>query len=182
MPRKKHHIAETSAQANQEMDQISRWVRELELLPHPEGGWYKEVYRAEESIAPEGLPERFDGPRSFCTSIYFLLAGDNVSTFHRIKSDELWHFYAGDGLTVHIIAADGEYNALQLGNGPGETFQGMVPAGSWFGAEPKDSGYALVGCTVAPGFDFADFELAERSRLTSEFPQHRELIERLTRS
>jgi len=164
------------------MDQVQRWIKELDLQPHPEGGWYKEVYRASETITPAGLPDRFDGPRSFCTSIYFLLAGDHFSAFHRIKSDELWHFYAGDGLTVHIIAADGEYSSLRLGNQPGETFHGIVPAGSWFAAEPKAGGYGLVGCTVAPGFDFADFELAERDRLTAEFPQHRERIERLTRS
>ena len=165
------------------MDQVNRWVEELGLEPHPEGGWYKEVYRSEESIDAAGLPERFGGARSFSTSIYFLLAEDNFSAFHRIKSDELWHFYAGDGLTVHIIAPDGEQSMLKLGAQPeaGETFQGVVPAGSWFAAEPKDGGYGLVGCTVAPGFDFADFEMANRETLQAEFPQHSELIERLTR-
>lgn len=153
------------------------------LCPHPEGGWYKEVYRSEESIDAAGLPERFGGSRSFATSIYFLLAGDNFSAFHRIKSDELWHFYAGDGLTVQIIAPDGEQSAIRLGSRPeaGETFQGVVPAGSWFAAEPKDGGYGRVGCTVAPGFDFTDFEMADREQLTAEFPQHAELIERMTR-
>jgi len=165
------------------MDQISRWIEELGLQPHPEGGWYKEVYRSSEQIGAAGLPERFGGARSFSTSIYFLLAGDNFSAFHRIKSDELWHFYAGDGLTIHTIAANGEYEAIKLGNRPeaGESFQAVVPAGRWFASEAKGGSYGLVGCTVAPGFDFADFELAERDRLTAEFPQHRDLIERLTR-
>lgn len=166
------------------MDQVKRWVNELGLAPHPEGGWYKEVYRASEEIGVAGLPERFDGARSFSTSIYFLLAGDNFSAFHRIKSDELWHFYAGSGVIVHIISPDGELSSIKLGNNPeaGETFQGVVPAGCWFASEPKHGGYGLVGCTVAPGFDFADFELAEREALQAEFPQHRELIGRLTRS
>lgn len=166
------------------MNQETRWVDKLGLVPHPEGGWYKEVYRSEDSIGAAGLPERFGGARSFSTSIYFLLAGDHFSAFHRIKSDELWHFYAGDGLTVHIIAPDGELSTIELGNKPeeGETFQGVVPAGSWFAAEPKGGGYGLVGCTVAPGFDFADFEMADRETLQAEFPQHRELIKRLTRS
>jgi len=166
------------------MDQITRWIEELVLQPHPEGGWYKEVYRSSEEIDAAGLPERFDGVRSFSTAIYFLLAGDNFSAFHRIKSDEMWHFYAGDGLMVQIIAPNGDLSAIKLGNQPkaGETFQGVVPAGSWFAAEPKGGGYGLVGCTVAPGFDFADFEMADRDELQAEFPQHRELIRRLTRS
>ena len=166
------------------MDQVNRWIKELELQPHPEGGWYKEVYRSSEEIIATGLPERFDGARPFSTAIYFLLAGDNFSAFHRIKSDEMWHFYAGDGLTVQIIAPDGQLSAITLGNQPeqGETFQGVVPAGSWFAAEPKGSGYGLVGCTVSPGFDFVDFEMADRDELQAEFPQHSELIRRLTRS
>ena len=165
------------------MDQKKRWIEELKLLPHPEGGWYKEVYRASEEIGAAGLPERFGGARSFSTSIYFLLAGDNFSAFHRIKSDELWHFYAGDGLTIHVIAPNGEQEAIKLGNRleAGETFQAVVPAGSWFASEPNDGGYGLVGCTVAPGFDFADFELAERDSLQQQFPEHHEVIERLTR-
>lgn len=166
------------------MDQVKRWIEELGLDPHPEGGWYKEVYRAAEEINAAGLPDRFGGPRSFSTSIYFLLAGDNFSAFHRIKSDELWHFYAGDGLTIHVITPSGDYNAIRLGNRPeaGETFQAVVPAGSWFASGAKSGGYGLVGCTVAPGFDFADFELADREELQAQFPQHRELIGRLTRS
>jgi len=165
------------------MGQVKRLIDELGLLPHPEGGWYKEVYRASEEIGAAGLPERFGGARSFSTSIYFLLAGDNFSAFHRIKSDELWHIYAGDGLTIHVIAPNGDYEGINLGNRleAGETFQAVVPAGSWFASEPNDGGYALVGCTVAPGFDFADFELAERDSLQQQFPEHRELIERLTR-
>ena len=166
------------------MEQVNRWIKELELEPHPEGGWYKEVYRASESVEASGLPERFDGARSHATSIYFLLAKDNFSAFHRIKSDEMWHFYAGDGLTVQIIAPDGEQSAIRLGNQPeqGETIQGVVPAGSWFAAEPKGNGYALVGCTVAPGFDFNDFELADQHELQRLFPKHHELIRRLTRN
>ena len=166
------------------MEKVKKLIDELELLPHPEGGWYKEVYRANEQIEVAGLPERFGGSRSFSTSIYFLLAGDNFSAFHRIKSDELWHFYSGDGLTIHTLASNGEHRAIQLGNRleMGETFQAVVPAGLWFASEPNgDENYALVGCTVAPGFDFADFEMAKRTSLQQQFPEHCELIKRLTR-
>lgn len=165
------------------MSSYRHWIEQLDLQPHPEGGWYREVYRAAESISASALPARFAGDRCFCTSIYFLLAGEHFSALHRIKQDELWHFYAGDGLTVHSIDPAGEYRAQRLGAHPerGELFQYMVPAGGWFGANVEPDGYALVGCTVAPGFDFADFEMAERAALIAEFPEHRAIIERLTR-
>jgi len=157
-----------------------QWAEYLGMSPHPEGGWYKETYRASGSIAPQG----FDGERSFSTAIYFLLTADVFSAFHRIRSDEVWHFYAGDGLTVHEIAVDGAYTAHRLGPDPdkGESFQLMVPAGSWFASEVTHGGaYGLVGCTVAPGFDFRDFEMAQRDALASQFPQHAEVIARLCR-
>lgn len=139
-------------------------IKLLDLQQHPEGGWYREVYRSAESVPQAGLPERFNGSRSYCTSIYFLLSGGNVSAFHRIKQDELWHFYEGDGLTVHVIDKAGAYLQKRLGRNikTGESFQQVVEAGCWFGATVEDGGYALVGCTVAPGFDFADFEMAEQ--------------------
>ena len=159
------------------------WVRSLGLQKHPEGGWYKEVYRSAECIPVAALPERFGGERSFCTSIYFLLNGDAFSAFHRIKQDEIWHFYDGDGLTVHVIDRDGNHVEKQLGRNlqNGASFQHVVHAGDWFGASVPSGGYALVGCTVAPGFDFADFEMPEPDELLELFPQHRALITRLTR-
>ena len=159
------------------------WIRKLALRPHPEGGHYRETYRAAERVPAGGLPRRFSGPRSCSTAIYFLLQGHEVSRLHRIKSDEIWHFYAGAPLTVHVIDTQGRYHAHPLGRKPNSEAlpQIVVPAGAWFGATvDRARGYALVGCTVAPGFDFADFELADRTTLLRQFPRHRQLIERLT--
>ena len=159
------------------------WVNRLRLQKHPEGGFFRETYRAEESMPANALPQRFKGARSFATAIYFLLQGREVSRFHRIQSDELWHFYTGSALTVHVLNPAGHYTALRLGADPvqGHEFQARIRSGCWFGATVNDPrSYALVGCTVAPGFDFADFELADRHQLLSQYPQHIELIKRLT--
>jgi uncharacterized protein len=159
------------------------WIEKLGLQPHPEGGFYREIYRSGENITHSGLPERFTGARSMATSIYFLLPGDKISALHRIKSDEGWHFYAGTGLDVHVISPEGRLETKNLGPDPekGQVFQAVVPHGCWFGSEvPEKTGYALVGCTVAPGFDFTDFEMAGREQLSKEIPQHTELIKRLT--
>ena len=159
-------------------------IRRLKLARHPEGGWYRESYRSAESVPAAGLPERFTGARSFSTSIYFLLERGDISALHRIKSDELWHFYAGATLTVQVITPLGEHLALELGSdlASGASFQVLVPAGCWFGAELSEAGdYSLVGCTVAPGFDFADFEMGDRDYLLRQFPGHADTIRRLTR-
>lgn len=158
-------------------------IDHLGLIRHPEGGWFRETYRSAEEIKADALPARYGGSRSFSTAIYFLLEAGDISALHRIKSDELWHFYAGSPLLIHSIAPDGRYQELQLGPDPGagEAFQAVVPAGRWFGAEVKDSGFALVGCTVAPGFDFSDFEMADREELLSLYPGHAGLVRRMTR-
>jgi uncharacterized protein len=160
------------------------WINHLGLAPHPEGGYYSATYKSDLTIPQAALPGRFHGDRSASTAIYFLLAGKDFSALHRIAADELWHFYAGTSLIVSVIDANGNDSELRLGNQPeaGEVFQGVVRAGCWFGARLKDeSGFALVGCTVAPGFEFADFELANRDDLVRTFPQHRMLIQQLTR-
>jgi uncharacterized protein len=164
------------------IDTAAELVKRLNLTRHPEGGWYRETYRAAENIPVEGLPERFCGERAASTAIYFLLEKGDVSAFHRIRSDELWHFYAGAALTVHILSPGGGYRQIRLGRDldGGQEFQAVVPAGCWFGAEVSGEGaYALVGCTVAPGFDFADFELADRHELCRQYPPHSDLIDRL---
>lgn len=168
------------------MSDAAFWIERLDLRPHPEGGYFRETYRASEVIAHAGLPERFEGARSFATAIYFLLTRDAFSAFHRIRSDELWHFYAGAPITIAILDAGGtgRLATQSLGRDPtrGESLQVVVPAGAWFAAEVASAGaYALVGCTVAPGFDFADFELGARADLLERYPQHRGVIERLTR-
>jgi predicted cupin superfamily sugar epimerase len=166
------------------MKDAGYWIKNLELIEHPEGGYFREIYRSPEAISKDSLPTRYEGDRSFSTSIYFLLIQEQFSAFHRLKSDELWHFYLGSPLAIHIIDEDGNYSTAKLGKDfeKGEVFQTAIKAGSWFGAAADDvSSYSLVGCTVAPGFDFADFELGDREELSKRYPEHRAIIERLTR-
>lgn len=163
--------------------QASYWIRKLGLTPHPEGGHYLETYRAAGSIPASGLPRSFGGTRSFSTAICFLLQGKQRSKLHRIKSDEIWHFYCGTTVVLHILGGKGRCLQVRLGRSPrkGEVFQAVVPAGCWFGAKLVNGhSYALVGCTVAPGFDFRDFELGDRELLFRRYPQHRRAIEDLT--
>ena len=163
---------------------VEQLVDFYQLQPHPEGGFYKETYRSKESISHPGLPERFKGERSFSTAIYFLLPAGHFSAFHRIKSDELWHFYAGVALNIYVINVEGTLTLINLGADilNGETMQAIVPAGCWFASRPaKSTGYCFAGCTVSPGFDFADFELAKDEELTQRYPQHKELINSLCR-
>lgn len=167
------------------MPDAQTWIDRLDLAAHPEGGYYRETYRTDESIPVTALPDRFDGARDVAALIYFLLPGDSFSALHRIRQDEAWHFYDGAPVTLHQIAPDGAYTTCTLGRAvdSGQQLHTVVPAGTWFGATvAEDDGYALVGCTTAPAFDFADFELADRAALTEAYPQHRGLIERLTRS
>jgi uncharacterized protein len=158
------------------------WIERLNLTPHPEGGFYRQTYSAD--LILDDLPSQFSGSRAASTAIYFLLEGADFSALHRLRSDELWHFYAGRRLSVQVISPEGEYSEILLGSNPeaGESFQAVVTAGCWFGSRLADeTSFALVGCTVAPGFDFADFELANRDDLIAMYPQHRRLIAELTR-
>lgn len=165
---------------------VEHLIETLTLRPHPEGGYFRETYRATDTIAATALPARFPGARQVSTAIYYLLQGNQVSRFHRIQSDEVWHFYAGDTLLVHVLGSPDRLTTLRLGSNlaEGDRFQLVVPAGAWFAAElrdPQPERFALVGCTVAPGFDFADFELADGEALTAQYPRHADLIRRLTR-
>lgn len=160
------------------------WIDHLDLDAHPEGGYYRETYRTAESIPEDALPGRFDGARNVAALIYFLLPADSFSALHRIRQDEAWHFYAGDPLTLHQILPDGSYRTHMLGRdvAEGQRLHTVVPAESWFGATVNaEEGYTLVGCTTAPAFDFADFELADREALVTAHPQHQQVIEQLTR-
>ena len=165
------------------MQPAEYWISNLKLNPHPEGGFYHETYRAAEEIDTAGLPPRFDGPRNFSTAIYFLLRAEDKSHFHRIKSDELWHFHSGDTLEIFVLTPEGLVTKrLGADVASGDQLQVTVPANHWFGAKVADGGrYALASCTVAPGFDFADFELGNREKLCREFPYHSEIITMLTR-
>ena len=155
------------------------WTARLGLIRHPEGGWYRETYRSSERIERAALPPRFGGPRAFSTAIYYLLRAGERSALHRIKSDEVWHHYAGDAVELWLLEEPGGARQVRLG-GDGEP-QVIVPAGVWYGARVVDGGaYALMGGTVAPGFDFADFELADRAALLATWPGERAIIETMT--
>ncbi len=152
-------------------------VQALGLSPHPEGGYYRETFRASLALpAPQG-------PRAASTAIYFLLPADSFSALHRVRSDETWHHYDGDPVELYTIRDDGAAQVVRLGNdlARGDRPQVVVPAGMWQAAVPVGDRFALCGCTVAPGFDFADFEMPSRAELVARFPESRELVERLTR-
>ncbi|MEP2773067.1 MAG: cupin domain-containing protein [Fulvivirga sp.] len=162
------------------MNTANDWIEKLNMEPHPEGGFFKETYRSEELEKFDG----FIGSRNISTAIYFMITKGNFSAFHRIKSDEMWHFYDGSPIEIVVISSEGNLTAHQLGLDidNGQLPQAMVPAGCWFASRIADEGdYALAGCTVAPGFDFQDFELADRVDLVKEFPQHEAIIRSLTR-
>jgi predicted cupin superfamily sugar epimerase len=150
-------------------------VDALELTPHPEGGFYREVFRS--SLRVSGPP----GERPASTAIYFLLAAGSFSALHRVRSDEVWHHYDGDAVELHTIDAAGAHVVSVLGRrlGLGERPQRVVPAGVWQAALPVGR-FALCGCTVAPGFDFEDFEMPTRAHLAGLYPALRSVIERLT--
>ncbi len=157
------------------------YIDKLKLIKHPEGGYYREIYRSGEYINIQGLPKRYKSKRTFSTSIYFMLEGKQVSKFHRLKSDEVWHFY--DGSSIRIFLLDNNLEQVILGKNiaKGNTFQYTIEKNNWFAAElaEKDS-FALMGCSVSPGFDFNDFELADRKILLKKFPQHEGIIKKFT--
>ena len=192
------------------MKDAQYWIEKLGLEAHPEGGYFRQTYKSQARIVPEasgkarpaakgatsvGQPE-LHGPRAASTAIYFLLEGENFSALHRLRSDEMWHFYAGSPLVVHVLDPASEYSSILLGNDleAGQVFQAVVQAGCWFGAELAQNphfsqnrgevgqpSYALVGCTVAPGFEFEDFEMATREELQAKYPGQKEIIQKLTR-
>jgi len=156
-------------------------IKYLDLQKHPEGGYFKETYRSLSShqLGEDGFPNQ----RSYATGIYFMLQKNDFSAFHRIKSDEMWHFYIGNPITIYVLTASEGLQEIHLGQdlANGESLQAVVPANAWFASELKvKESFALVGCTVAPGFDFQDFEMAHREDLKKEFPNHTALIQRLT--
>jgi predicted cupin superfamily sugar epimerase len=160
----------------------TNWIAHLQLQPHPEGGFYKETYRADGLVTIDAQPHAL--LRNYCTAIYFLLQNDNFSAFHKISSDEVWHYYAGDTLELFEIDPDGILRRTLIGNNiaEGAVPQYVVPAGNWFASRVLgQQGYVLTGCTVSPGFDFQDFEMPERQTLIHQYPQHQAIITELTR-
>jgi len=160
--------------------EAARLVDLFDLQPHPEGGYFKEFYRSPDDIL---LPQ-FSGPRSCATSIYFLLEQGQFSALHRIKSDEVWHFYLGDPLEIVEIDPSGEWKSTILGHQItlGQQLSYVVKAGNWFGSRPlQGSAYSLVGCSVSPGFDFQDFEMPSRGYFEREFPNLKTKFQEVTR-
>ncbi|WKA49559.1 cupin domain-containing protein [Planococcus liqunii] len=154
------------------------WIEQLGMEPHPEGGFYKRTFESNEMIVTESHSEQ----RRLYTSIYFLLRSEDISHFHRLKSDELWYFHGGSALSVHIIDESGRYRVEKLGLdiANGEKPQVLVAKGSIFGSTiEREDAYSLVGCMVAPGFDFADFELFTQNDLLAQFPAHEGIIRKL---
>lgn len=159
------------------------FIKHLQLQPHPEGGFFKETYRSNGIIASSCL-HGTNGDRNYSTAIYFLLQQSDFSAFHRINSDECWHFYEGGTLLIHVIDENEKYSCTRLGRKihDGEVFQFVVPANCWFASEPAPgTEFTLVGCTVAPGFDFSDFEMADQKKLMKAYPQYHSIVERLCR-
>ena len=156
----------------------SYWIDHLNLQPHPEGGYYKEVFRSQQQVSRSGSTD----VKQACTSIYYLLEGEDYSGFHRIKSDEVWYFHKGMPLNIHVINVDGLPEVWELSDLPTGNLSLVVPAGLWFAAEiPSKTGYALVSCAVAPGFEFSEFEMAEKDVLQKRYPGYDELFARLCR-
>jgi predicted cupin superfamily sugar epimerase len=159
-----------------------QYIKQLQLKKHPEGGYFKEVYRSGELILPEHLPARYKSMRNFATSIYFLLEGKQFSAFHLLQSDELWHFYDGCTVIIYVINQEGELIINKLGKKKDCELQIAIEKQNWFAAELEDKkSFAIFGCTVSPGFEFDDFKLGRRDELLVKFSQHDTLIKRLTK-
>lgn len=152
-------------------------ISQLKLERHIEGGCFKRVYESKYTIQIDAVSER-----RIATAIYFLLEGRDFSAFHRLKSDEIWAYNYGSPLTIFLIEQDGALKQITLGNPKNPTFQVTIAANQWFAAEVKDkSSFTLMSCFVAPGFEYDDFELADRQMLVTQYPSHADLINRLTR-
>jgi len=154
------------------------WIKHLDLQPHPEGGYYREVFRSEEQVVRAASTEL----KQACTSIYYLLECEDFSAFHRIASDELWYFHKGDPLLIHAIGETSGHAVYELSDAPSGSLSIAIKAGFWFAAEiPSKAGFTLVSCAVAPGFEFSEFEMADRQELINQYPQHADILDRLCR-
>lgn len=159
------------------------WIDQLGLQAHPEGGYFYESYRSSETIEQKHLPERYGGDRHYASAIYFLLQEYDFSAFHKLLSDEIWHYYAGDALNIYLFNRNNQLETYTLGKNlnKGEKMQILIPHGHWFAAEVTEkTGYCLAGCTTSPAFEYEDLEIGHRKQLISMFPEYAKLIERLT--
>jgi len=167
------------------MKNAQYWIEKLNLQKHPEGGYYRETYRCLDTVNNDDSLIRYNGQRNASTAIYYLLCNDEFSAFHRLESDEIFHFYSGSTLMVHLINSQGDYQVIKLGNNPeeNEVLQLVIPHHSWFASVvSQPNSYSLIGCTVSPGFDFNDFTLGKKEDLITIYPQHQAIIEQFTYS
>ncbi len=165
------------------MNKFEDIIEKLNLQPHPEGGYFKETYRSKGEMNEGSLDSNYIGNRNYSTCIYFLLTSGTFSAFHRIKQDEIWHFYDGSPIKLHTISPKGVHSEFIIGRDfdKGQAPQLVVSGGDWFAATViGNDDYALVGCTVAPGFHFNDFEVPTRKELISKFPKHQDIITEFT--
>lgn len=154
---------------------VARLVKKLGLEKHPEGGYFKQTYSSGAVVNVEG----YDGPRNIATAIYYLLSGNEFSAFHRIKSDEIWHHYAGGPITFYTISHNRKLSKIKVGK---DVPQAIIRAGTWFAATLNGKrSYCLLGCTMSPGFDYRDWELGKRDDLIMMYPRHKKIIERYTK-
>ncbi len=162
-------------------NQVKEIIKRLRLKPHKEGGYYKEVYRSNDFCL---LKDKKNNQikRRFSTSIYYLLNGNDFSAFHKLKSDEIWHFYEGSALIINFFDKNKNLKKIILGEKGKEHFQCVIKKGTWFSAEVKNkNSFCLVGCTVSPGFEFEDFEMGTYNKLIKIYPAHKKIIKRMTR-
>lgn len=166
------------------MNTADKLIKKLELLPHPEGGYYNEIYSSDIIVKNLSLPQTYEGDRKLSTSIYFLLRSGEVSSFHQLKSDEIWYYHCGSPLNIALISPDGELTTEKLGisSEKDEKPQIIIPAGTIFAAEVAGKySYTLLSCMVSPGFDFKDFKLFSRGELLKRYPEYSVIIKKLTR-
>jgi predicted cupin superfamily sugar epimerase len=150
------------------------WISHLKMIPHPEGGFYREVFRSRIEIFRKSSPDLIQA----CSSIYYLLQGSDYSAFHRLCSDEIWYYHKGEPLHIYELTKTGLLITHELSDHETGHLSIIIEAGSWFAAAiPSGKEYSLVSCVVAPGFDFSEFELADRDELIRQFPEHRNMIE-----
>lgn len=165
--------------------EIKNLIKKFNLQPHPEGGFYARTFQSTDTVKSSDISRYYNESRYAGTSIYYLLTSNDFSAWHSLKSDEIWHYYRGSPVEIHVIDKNGNLTTHLLGDSfdnPKASFQFAIPAGDWFAAELLDkTSYSLVGCTVSPGFDFKDFTLADRGIFSSQYPQHNKIITRLTR-
>ena len=156
------------------MKNAEYYIKNLEMIPHVEGGYFKESFLSEDNVREN---------KKLWSSIYFLLRTGEVSNFHRLKSDEVWYYHDGEALTIYMITPEGDFITKQLGTDieNGESPQVLVPKGYIFGSAMNKEGFSLVGCMVAPAFEYEEFELFEREYLLNLYPKYKDIILKLTR-